>query len=199
MTGAGRGIGHAVAAQLALAGAAVVLVDQDDATVLRAADELAASGHAVQAVVAVISTADGNRRAVEQALASFGRVDVFHASAGVAVFADLLQETPAQTERTLAINLAGAIHGCAAVLPHMVSRRQGVILLTASAAAMAGDPLVPVYCASKSGLTAMCKSLAVRHGPDGIRCNTICPGDVRPPCWSRCSCNRRIRMRLAKS
>ena len=63
----------------------------------------------------------------------------------------------------------------------MVDQRCGVILLTASIAAFVGDPTVPVYSATKGGLTALCRSIAVRHGPDGIRCNTICPGDVRTP------------------
>jgi NAD(P)-dependent dehydrogenase (short-subunit alcohol dehydrogenase family) len=65
------------------------------------------------------------------------------------------------------------------VLPGMIEQKSGVILFTASVAAFVGDPSIPVYSASKSGLTALCKSLAVRHGPEGIRCNTICPGDVR--------------------
>ena len=115
---------------------------------------------------------------VEKALEVFGRVDIFHANAGVAPFHDLLASSELDVANTVDVNLVGAIHGCAAVLPVMTSQKQGVILLTASIAAFVGDPSVPVYSATKGGLVALCKSLAVRHGPDGIRCNTICPGDV---------------------
>ena len=129
--------------------------------------------------VADITTPAGNQQLVAHALEKFGRIDVFHANAGVAPFEDLLQATAESIARTIDVNLKGAIHGCAAVLPTMVAQHSGVILLTASVAAFVGDPTVPVYSATKGGLTALCKSVAVRHGPDGIRCNTICPGDVR--------------------
>lgn len=179
VTGAAGGIGRAVAIEMANQGAAVVLSDIRAESLERTVQELLERGLEVKGSVADITTPAGNQQLVASALKDFGRIDVFHANAGVAPFEDLLQATAESIARTIDVNLKGAIHGCAAVLPTMVAQHSGVILLTASVAAFVGDPTVPVYSATKGGLTALCKSVAVRHGPDGIRCNTICPGDVR--------------------
>jgi NAD(P)-dependent dehydrogenase (short-subunit alcohol dehydrogenase family) len=179
VTGAAGGIGRAVAIEMARQGAAVVLSDVRAEPLERTVRELLERGLEVNGSVADITTPAGNQQLVSRALEDFGRIDVFHANAGIAPFEDLLQATAESIARTIDVNLKGAIHGCAAVLPTMVAQHSGVILLTASVAAFVGDPTVPVYSATKGGLTALCKSVAVRHGPAGIRCNTICPGDVR--------------------
>lgn len=181
LTGAAGGIGSAVALQMAREGARVVLTDIDAAALSDCVARLQAEGLDARGFCADISTAEGNRQLAQSALDAFGRIDVFHANAGIARFEDLLEASPESLVRTLEINLAGAMHGCAAVLPAMTRQRSGVILLTASVAAFVGDPTIPAYSASKGGLTALCRSLAVRHGPDGIRCVTLCPGDVRTP------------------
>jgi NAD(P)-dependent dehydrogenase (short-subunit alcohol dehydrogenase family) len=181
VTGAARGIGLAIARSMAEAGAAVVLADLHAQALLEATRQLAARGFAVSGLPGDVCLPEYNRELVAFACARHGHVDVFHANAGVAPFEDLTGTTPASISRTLAVNLEGAIHGCAAVLPGMIARKRGVILFTASIAAFVGDPSIPVYSASKGGLTALCRSLAVRHGPEGIRCNTICPGDVATP------------------
>lgn len=179
VTGAAGGIGFAVATEMATQGASVLLSDVRAEPLARAVDRLNARGLVVKGCVADVTTREGNQRLVADALSAFGRIDVFHANAGVAPFEDLLQTSTESISRTIDINLKGAIHGCAAVLPTMVAQHSGVLLLTASVAAFVGDPTIPVYSATKGGLTALSKSIAVRHGPDGIRCNTICPGDVR--------------------
>lgn len=179
VTGAAGGIGFAVATEMATQGASVLLSDVRAEPLARAVDGLNARGLVVKGCVADVTTREGNQRLVADALSAFGRIDVFHANAGVAPFEDLLQTSTESISRTIDINLKGAIHGCAAVLPTMVAQHSGVLLLTASVAAFVGDPTIPVYSATKGGLTALSKSIAVRHGPDGIRCNTICPGDVR--------------------
>ena len=179
MTGAAGGIGRAVAAEMAAQGASVVLSDCRAQPLDAVVRELQDRGLAVSGLACDVTTLEGSQRLVAGALEAHGRIDVFHANAGIAPFEDLLQATSESIARTIDVNLKGAIHGCAAVLPTLVAQRSGVILLTASVAAFVGDPTVPVYSATKGGLTALCKSVAVRHGPDGIRCNTICPGDVR--------------------
>jgi NAD(P)-dependent dehydrogenase (short-subunit alcohol dehydrogenase family) len=181
LTGAAGGIGSAVALQMAREGARVVLTDIDAAALSDGVARLQAEGLVARGFCADISTAEGNRQLAQHALDAFGRIDVFHANAGIARFEDLLEASPESLVRTLEINLAGAMHGCAAVLPAMTRQRSGVILLTASVAAFVGDPTIPAYSASKGGLTALCRSLAVRQGPEGIRCVTLCPGDVRTP------------------
>lgn len=181
LTGATGGIGSAIAGELARCGASLVLCDERRDALDEQVARLVLAGHSAIAVSADISQPAGNRELIQRALQAYGRVDVFHANAGVAPFEDLLEADPDSIDRTLRINLNGAIHGCAAVLPAMIRQRGGVILLTASVAAFVGDPSIPAYSASKGGLTALCRSVAVRHGPEGIRCVTICPGDVRTP------------------
>lgn len=181
VTGAAGGIGRAVSREMAAQGARVLLCDVAAGPLADAVAEFAASGLDVAGCVTDVRTRAGNQRLVEEALRRFGRIDVFHANAGIAPFEDLLQASEDSIATTIDVNLEGPIHGCAAVLPVMCAQRSGVILLTASVAAFVGDPAVPVYGATKGGLTALCKSLAVRHGPDGVRCVTLCPGDVRTP------------------
>lgn len=185
ITGAASGIGLAVASAMTRAGARVALVDRDESALGNAVRALQADGFDAIGCAGDVADPEDCRRAAEFALQAFGRIDIFHANAAVAPFADLLESTTEQIERTVAVNLVGAMHGCAAVLPAMIRQRSGVLLLTASIAAFVGDPLVPVYGASKGGLTALCRSLAVRHAAEGIRCVTICPGDVRTPMLER--------------
>jgi NAD(P)-dependent dehydrogenase (short-subunit alcohol dehydrogenase family) len=179
VTGAARGIGLAIAERFATEGARVVLADADGPSLNTATESLRQRGLTVAACVTDITKTHGNEMVVGRALETFGRIEIFHANAGIAPFHDLLETDAAEIDRTIGVNLTGAIYGCAAVLPHMVAQRSGAIILTASIAAYVGDPSIPVYSATKGGLTALCRSIAVRHGPDGIRCNTICPGDVR--------------------
>jgi len=179
VTGAARGIGLSIAERLAAEGARVLLADAADNELQHATLALQQRGFDVAACVADVTTTCGNDTIVRSALERYGRIDIFNANAGIAPFHDLLETNAEEIDRTISVNLTGAIYGCSAVLPHMVKQRSGVITLTASIAAYVGDPAVPVYSATKGGLTALCRSVAVRHGPDGIRCNTICPGDVR--------------------
>ena len=181
VTGAAGGIGRAVSREMATQGACVVLCDVVAEPLAAIVEELRSSGLQAAPCIADIATRAGNDSLVAEAIRKYGRIDVFHANAGVAPFEDLLQASDASIARTVDINLKGAIHGCAAALPVMTAQRSGVILLTASVAAFVGDPTIPVYSATKGGLTALCRSVAVRHGPDGIRCVTLCPGDVRTP------------------
>lgn len=179
VTGAARGIGRAIATRMAAEGARVVLADRAAGLLECTVADLRAAGYDALACVADVTTPSGNEAIVAKARQAYGRIDVFHANAAIAPFHDLLETNSAEIAETVAVNLTGVLHGCAAVLPVMVGQHAGVILLTASIAAYVGDPSVPVYSATKGGLTALCRSIAVRHGPDGIRCNTICPGDVR--------------------
>jgi NAD(P)-dependent dehydrogenase (short-subunit alcohol dehydrogenase family) len=166
---------------MAEAGAQVVLADILADPLERAVAVLRNQGCRVIACHTDISSAAGNQAMVELAQAEFGGVDIFHANAAVMEFTQLHSMQPREPDRIIDVNLKGPIHGCAAVLPSMVQRRRGTILITASVLASVGDPGLPIYGATKGGLLALCRSLAVNYGPQGIRCNTISPGDVRTP------------------
>lgn len=181
VTGAARGVGLAVATRMAEAGAQVVLADILADPLDRAIEALRNQGHRVIACHTDIASAAGNQAMVELALAEFGRVDIFHANAAVMELTQLHSMQAHEPDRMIDVNLKGTIHGCAAALPHMVQQRRGTILITASILASVGDPVLPIYGATKGGLKALCRSLAVNYGPRGIRCNTISPGDIRTP------------------
>jgi NAD(P)-dependent dehydrogenase (short-subunit alcohol dehydrogenase family) len=181
VTGAGQGIGAASAIRFAEEGASVVCVDVKDAEVTQTAETISASGGNALAVVADISTADGNRAMAQAAEETFGGIDALHANAGIQVMARIEDTSEEDWDRVHSVNLRGVFLGIREVVPRMRARGGGAIVITASLLGIVGDPDLPAYGATKGGLRAMCRSLAASLGPDNIRINTICPGDVETP------------------
>lgn len=178
VTGAGRGIGEATAMRFAEEGAAVACVDIDGQNASATALAIEAAGGSALAVEADVSTDDGNRQMVEATVERFGGLDTFHANAAVQ-FLGLLEQTPAaEWDRMHETNLRGVFLGIQHALPQLRSRGGGAIVITASVLGIVGDPDLPAYGAMKGGLRALCRAIATAHGPENIRCNTICPGDV---------------------
>jgi NAD(P)-dependent dehydrogenase (short-subunit alcohol dehydrogenase family) len=178
ITGAARGVGEAIALVAAQEGAGVTAVDlnaQDlDALLAKATD----SGLALQTIVADISTAEGNARAVSAAEARFGPLNSFVANAAIIRFAETLTTTEEDWDAMHRVNLKGVYLGIQAALPSLRRSGGGSVILVASVLGVVGDPLLSAYGATKGGLRALCRSVAVAHGAENIRCNTICPGDV---------------------
>lgn len=178
VTGAGRGIGEATAHRFAQEGAAVACVDIDGAGAAATARSIEQSGGTAFAIEADLSTEDGNRDMIENTVARFGGLDTLHANAAVQ-FMGLLEQTPTQEwDRMQETNLKGVFLGIRHALPRLRERGGGSIIITASVLGIVGDPDMPAYGAMKGGLRAMCRAVATAHGPENIRCNTICPGDV---------------------
>jgi NAD(P)-dependent dehydrogenase (short-subunit alcohol dehydrogenase family) len=181
VTGAGQGIGAASARRFAEAGAAVVCADINGESVARTAAAVAGQGGSAVPVTADVSTADGNQRMVQRAVSEFGGLDVLHANAAVQVMGRLEDTSADDWDRMHATNLRGVFLGVKECLPAMRARGGGSIVITASLLGIVGDPDLPAYGAAKGGLRAMCRSLATSLGPENIRVNTICPGDVETP------------------
>jgi NAD(P)-dependent dehydrogenase (short-subunit alcohol dehydrogenase family) len=181
VTGAGQGIGAASATRFAEEGASVVCVDVKQAEVTQTAEAIIAAGGKALAVTADISTADGNRAMAQAAEEAFGGIDALHANAGIQVMARLEDTSEEDWDRLHSTNLRGVFLGIREVVPRMRARGGGSIVITASLLGIVGDPDLPAYGATKGGLRAMCRSLAASLGPDNIRVNTICPGDVETP------------------
>jgi NAD(P)-dependent dehydrogenase (short-subunit alcohol dehydrogenase family) len=181
VTGAGQGIGEATATRFAEEGAAVSCVDVNAATVERTAATIGQSGGKTLAIVADVSTTEGNRRMVEQTVAQFGGLDVLHANAAVQIMGRLEDTEEADWDRLHATNLRGVSLGIQYALPHLRARGGGSVIITASLLGIVGDPDLPAYGAMKGGLRALCRALSTAHGPENIRVNTICPGDVETP------------------
>jgi len=179
VTGAARGVGAALAAGLAAEGAAVVAVDVLREPLEATVENIRLKGHTATSFAADISKPEGNRAAVELAVREYGGLDCLVANAAIQRFAKLADTTSAMWDEVHAVNLKGVYLGCQAAIPEMIRRGGGSLIFTASVLGIVGDGDLAAYGAAKGGLRAMCRSAAVAYGPYQIRCNTICPGDVR--------------------
>ena len=166
VTGGARGIGAAAARQLALRGAAVVLVDRDAAELERRAAQLGGRAAAIEADVTEV---DALEAAVDQAVERFGGVDVVVANAGVSgATSTVATVDPADFERVIEVNLLGVWRTVRAALPQVVERR-GYVLVIASVAAAVPSPLLAAYAASKAGAEAFARSLRMELVHTGTR------------------------------
>lgn len=181
VTGAGQGIGEATAIRLAEEGASVTCVDIHGEAAARTARSIEAAGGRAIAVTADVATEDGNRLLAAETADRFGGLDIFHANAGVQLMARLEDTSLEAWDRLQSTNLRGAFLGIRAVMPLLRRRGGGSVIITSSLLGIVGDVDMPAYGATKGGLRAMARSLAAAHGPENIRFNTICPGDVDTP------------------
>jgi 3alpha(or 20beta)-hydroxysteroid dehydrogenase len=174
ITGAANGFGLAVATRLADEGAKLVLVDRDASALALAASKL--SGLPVVADVSVESEVDGY---VAAAVAEFGRIDLFFNNAGIeGRMAPMTELSVADFDRVWAVNARGVFMGLRAVLTVMKPQGSGVIVNTASMAAIKGAATFSPYIASKHAVLGLTKSAALEAAPYGIRVNCVAPGHI---------------------
>jgi NADP-dependent 3-hydroxy acid dehydrogenase YdfG len=183
VTGAGRGIGRAVALALAEAGAAVILAARSRRDLADVAAEVRDRGGRALAIPTDVASADAVDVLVEQAVAQQGRIDLLVTSAGVASFGPLAGTKPADWDPMLAINLRGAMLCCRAVLPVMLRQQRGTIINLASIAARRPIAGTAVYAATKAGLVAFSRVLAEEVRAEGVRVGVVVPGAVDTPLW----------------
>jgi NAD(P)-dependent dehydrogenase (short-subunit alcohol dehydrogenase family) len=179
VTGAAKGIGAGIAERFVEAGAAVVLFDVDGAGALSLAARLCARGRAL-AVEGDVADEEDVRRAIERTVAEFGRLDVLINNAGIELFGFIPEYTSEQWDRQLGVNLKGAFLFAKHVIPRMRGHG-GAIVNISSVHAFVSYPGNAAYDASKAGLCALTRTLALEHGRDGIRVNAICPGYIDTP------------------
>lgn len=173
VTGAGRGIGAAIAARLVAEGARVTVLSRTQTEIGAVARRL---GNAAQALKADVTHAQETRRAFEQAAASFGPIDILVNNAGQAR-SGLLHKAPDELwHQMLAVNLTGAYHGIRAALPGMLERGFGRIVNIASTSGLRGYPYVAAYCAAKHGVIGLTRALALEVAQRGVTVNAVCPG-----------------------
>ena len=181
VTGAGKGIGRAIALRLGAAGAHVVLAGRDRSALEETAEAL--GGPARTLVVPTdVTSADSVTALAETTVQELGRVDVLVNNSGVGGPAGPLWEVPREDwEETLRVNLTGSFLVCQALLPAMVGQRSGSVVFIGS---MTGKrPLLhrAPYAASKLGLLGLCRTLALDAAPFGVRVNLVSPGFVEGP------------------
>jgi 2-hydroxycyclohexanecarboxyl-CoA dehydrogenase len=185
ITGAASGMGLAIAQRLAGDGHAVALLDLDGPGADTAAAALRETG--ARALGATVDIAD--RRAIDDALGrvrdDLGPIGILVTSAGLDEFVAFTDLTAAQWDRMLAVNLTGTFHCIQAAVPDMLSVGWGRIVTISSSSAQSGARRMAHYVASKGGVIALTKALAVELGPHGITVNTIPPGSIETPMTRR--------------
>jgi 3-oxoacyl-[acyl-carrier protein] reductase len=182
ITGAGSGIGRASALAFAAEGARVAVVDLDEGAAKATAEQIEAAGGQALALRADVSTAVDNAAVVSQALARWGRLDVFFANAGVPQFPTPIEEVDEGTfDRIMAVNVKGVFLGAKYALAAMKRQKSGVFLITASTSAIRPRPGVQAYSASKGAVVTLAKSLALEGAPFGVRVVAIAPVATETP------------------
>jgi meso-butanediol dehydrogenase / (S,S)-butanediol dehydrogenase / diacetyl reductase len=181
ITGAGSGIGEAMARLFAAEGARVAVVDLDRSAAERVAGEVAAGDGRAMALAADVSRAADCRAMVEGAVERFGGLDVLCNNAGVGVAAVCHETSEEDWDLVLDVCLKGVFLGSKYAIPHLLARGGGVICNTSSAAAEAAVPNRAAYVAAKAGVLGLTKSIAIDYANRGIRCNALLPGTVDSP------------------
>ena len=184
ITGAGSGMGRVAARLFAREGARVIAADLREKETEETAQQVLRGGGTAAAVQADVSLEVDAQRMVETTLKTFGRLDVLYNNAGIFLEKDhsVIDTDPEVWDRVCQVNLKGIYLGCKYGIPEIIRAGGGSAINIASFVALVGCSVPQdAYTASKGGVIALTKSLAVQFGPRGVRSNAICPGPIETP------------------
>jgi NAD(P)-dependent dehydrogenase (short-subunit alcohol dehydrogenase family) len=181
ITGGTSGMGRATAVLFAQEGARVAITGRNEARGREVVAEIEQAGGTAIFVRSDVRFAEDCRRAVEEALQAFGRLDILFNNAGVLYANTVLDCTEEEWDLTLDTNLKGTYLMSKFALRIMIAQRSGVIINNASGWGLVGGDAAAAYCASKGGVVLLTKAMAIDHARQGIRVNCVCPGDVDTP------------------
>jgi dihydroanticapsin dehydrogenase len=181
VTGAGSGIGEASAIRLAEEGAKVICADINLESATKTATQITAAGFIAEAFVIDISDSQSCTKLVDYCVSKYGSIDILVNNAGVnlpGVFHEVTNET---IDRTLNVNVKGAMYLTRAALPYMLENSRGSIVNMSSVNGLVSEPFLSVYSASKGAIVMFTRGIALDYAKTGVRCNAICPGWVDTP------------------
>jgi 3-oxoacyl-[acyl-carrier protein] reductase len=179
VTGAGRGIGHAIAVRLASEGARVAVVSRTEQNALKTAEEINAKFPGLAKAYAVdVAQSAAVKKLAEQILADFSRVDILVNNAGLTRDGLFMRMSEEDWDVVLDTNLKGAFNFIQAVIRPMLKQRSGHIINIASVSGLTGNAGQANYAASKAGLIGLTKTIAREVASRGITCNAVAPGFI---------------------
>jgi 2-dehydro-3-deoxy-L-rhamnonate dehydrogenase (NAD+) len=182
VTGAAQGIGFAIADRLALAGASVAIMDVSVKSGEEAARLLGVRGTSSRFYKCDVSDPEAVRHTFDAILEIHGRIDILVNNAGVGgQFAPIQEQTDAEWQRVIGVDLTGVFFCCRAVIPHMTARRYGRIINVSSIAGKEGSAEMVPYSAAKSGVIGLTKALAREVAKHDVMVNVICPAIIETP------------------
>ena len=181
ITGGASGIGRATALLFAQEGAAVVIVDIDAEQGQSTMLEIEAKGGKAIFIRANAAIADDCRAAVEKTVATYGSLDILFNNAGIVRRANVVHTTEAEWDKVMAVNVKSIFLMSKYAIPYMEKAGGGSIINTSSGWGLKGGSNAVSYCASKGAVTNMTRAMAIDHGRQNIRVNSVCPGDTDTP------------------
>jgi NAD(P)-dependent dehydrogenase (short-subunit alcohol dehydrogenase family) len=181
VTGAASGIGRGIAVRLAEAGAAVLALDIDEAGGRETVRLVTEAGGRAAFQRCDVRSQEDCRRAAEEAVLRFGRIDILCNNAGVCIRKTVVDLPEEEWDLALDVTLKGVYLLSKHVVPHMIRTGGGSIVNTGSGWALKGGPRAASYCAAKGGLMNLTRAMAIDFGRQWIRVNAVCPGDIDTP------------------
>jgi 3-oxoacyl-[acyl-carrier protein] reductase len=178
ITGAGKGIGKAIALALAKEGVNIILVARTQEEIDSVAAKVRSLRVKALAITADVADINSVNAAVEKALAEFGTIDILINNAGIAAFGKFLELEPKDWERIIQVNLMGTYYMTRAVLPNMIERQTGDIINISSTAGLSGNALTSAYSASKFAVLGLTESLMQEVRKHNIRVTALTPSTV---------------------
>ena len=178
ITGAGKGIGKAIAIALAKEGVNVILISRTQLDVEQLAVKIENFGVKSLALAADVSDINSINKAIETALSKFKTIDILINNAGIAAFGKFMELEPAEWEKIIQVNLMGTYYTTRAVLPNMIERQTGDIINISSTAGLNGNALTSAYSASKFAVLGLTDSLMQEMRKHNIRVTALTPSTV---------------------
>lgn len=181
VTGAGGGIGSAIAKRLASEGAFVVVTDMNGDLAGTTVAEIEAEGGQTEAIVADISEGEACRQLIAKVIGRHGKVDILCNNAGINRRGNILAVSDEDWRLSFAVNIDAMFHLCKAVIPHMIEAGGGAIVNTASQWGLYPAPNHIAYNVTKAAVASFTQNLGRDYAPDKIRVNAVCPGEIHTP------------------